>query len=434
VIAANLLDDDRMAGVVRLMKTWTPPSTYDDGWMAGILDGEGTLAIAATENGACFTMNIAQRPGPVAVRAIEGLRSRGFSVSVHERPNGVLGIDINGGAAERLRALGTFQSVRLVDRLNAADVSAVSTRSNGQTDLVRVLAVEDAGERDVQAISTTTGTLIGEGFAMHNTGGYTKMFEPLSAIWSWSEPAFTEMDEERRERLIHRISDREHWLVGAHVPVGVLQAYDHGRVFTAGNVSIRVYSSDGPTRVAIPRASWQQLQVPRLGESEQIDGPLELIRLNLGQFNAARAMYMNPAIAPATPNLCLGILAQGKLIGCLGLGSHTPYSPPFGLPLPEVYLLSDFAVAPSSVPRLSKLVVMAAMSREVQRLAERMRSRRVRGIYTTVFTRRPVSQKYRGLMKLYTRHEDRLIYGGRLGEWTLAEALDEWKTRYADAA
>ena len=65
----------------------------------------------------------------------------------------------------------------------------------------------------------------------------------------------------------------------------------------------------------------------------------------------------------------------------------------------EIYLMSDFAVASSDYPKLSKLVVMAACSKEMQHLMQNAMSRPVRKIATTAFTQNPVSMKYRGTMQ-----------------------------------
>lgn len=106
---------------------------------------------------------------------------------------------------------------------------------------------------------------------------------------------------------------------------------------------------------------------------------------------------------------------------------------------PVAYLMSDFPVRPTRYPKLAKLVLMAALSREAQLLMEQHSNRRIRSIATTAFTNRPVSMKYRPLFRVLTRKETpaeafdyAVTYGAPLGEWTLEEALKRWRTRWGD--
>jgi hypothetical protein len=97
-------------------------------------------------------------------------------------------------------------------------------------------------------------------------------------------------------------------------------------------------------------------------------------------------------------------------------------------------------VRPTAYPRLSKLIVGAATSKECQFLLERALGRRYRTVVTTAFSNNPASMKYRGLMKLLVRTEVeptgegegehfryKLNYFAPLGESSLAEILQRWK-------
>ncbi|MEV0318163.1 hypothetical protein [Streptomyces sp. NPDC050659] len=95
------------------------------------------------------------------------------------------------------------------------------------------------------------------------------------------------------------------------------------------------------------------------------------------------------------------------------------------------YLLSDFAVAPTDYPRMSKLIVLAATSAETQLLCQRAFSRRIRAASTTAFSNNPVSMKYRGLLRLTKRgppNENdwkfQLQYQGAMGGHTRRRAAD----------
>ena len=102
-------------------------------------------------------------------------------------------------------------------------------------------------------------------------------------------------------------------------------------------------------------------------------------------------------------------------------------------------MIIDFAVSPTDYPRLSKLVLFAALSAESKILAERLQKARVRSVRVKYSSRRPASMKYRGLFRIADRHkfadgegEKRfeLEYRSALGGWTLPEAFAMWRKRY----
>jgi len=95
----------------------------------------------------------------------------------------------------------------------------------------------------------------------------------------------------------------------------------------------------------------------------------------------------------------------------------------------RVYMLSDFALARAR--RLSKLIAMLATCRAVIRAVERKLLIRVDRIYTTAFTDRPVSMKYRGIFDLVDRKPGMLNYASPIREQTPGDIYRDWFRRYA---
>ncbi|QHC24901.1 GNAT-like putative antirestriction protein [Streptomyces sp. GS7] len=196
-----------------------------------------------------------------------------------------------------------------------------------------------------------------------------------------------------------------------------------------------VYASEAPTQIVAPHQPIEPVRAPRLRAGEELGGLLRLSMLKPGQFNAIRSRYLNPRIAPGAANLAVAVKdGVGRIPGVFAMppSSYTP---------DEAYLLSDFAVAPTDYPRLSKLIVLAATSAETQLLCQRAFSRRVRALSTTAFSNNPVSMKYRGLLRLTKRgpsNEDgwkfQLQYQGAVGGHTLDEALQTWAKRWGARA
>ena len=272
--------------------------------------------------------------------------------------------------------------------------------------------------------------------------GYETMFKRLDLMFDWDKPTYDLLTDDKMTAFLERIADRPCWTFC--LPVR-LEAFDeHLRGFaqtTKFGAPVYVYGNRETRRVIAPGKAIPPAGLPRLSVGEAVDGLLRIAPLKVDIFNALRATYLNPAIKPATPALAVGVWVGEALIGAFAFGSQKAYSD-----ADTVYLLSDFAVAPTDYPRLSKLVLMAALSRESQILAERMTRHRVRRIMTTAFTQNPVSMKYRGLFEMVSRKENKdwnedaddsskmryaLNYIADVGRWTLKEGLDLWLKKHA---
>jgi hypothetical protein len=183
----------------------------------------------------------------------------------------------------------------------------------------------------------------------------------------------------------------------------------------------------------------------RLGDKEEIGKKLKVVKLDYDVFCSMRSMYMNASIKPGAPTLCFGVMVDDKMVGCFAM-STAGLEPreSSGVPSPKCYLLSDFPVAPSIYPRLSKLVLYAALSAEIKVVYEHSTNKRVRGILTTAFSDNPISMKYRGLFKLVKREDLEksksksgyigkkymLNYAQEMGAWTLEEGFEKWRQKH----
>jgi hypothetical protein len=419
--------------VIRLMDTWEPARTYEAGWLAGMFDGEGSVYLGKSSK-----TGIAQRPGPAADRFALWMKEHGFDTSVSPRPNGVTGIDVAGGWPEMLRALGTLRPERLISRLQELEIERLSVRSRGNP-RVRVVAVERVGTRPIQSITTATGTYIGEGFAMHNSGDYTSQFASIDAAFDWPEPEFGELTEDGKEEIIAQVQDRPNWVLGLHIERPELRDRLAGVVQTANRgLPIYVYAAAGPRRIVRPRQPVEPINMPKIGPGEELGDRMSLHVLTGGQFAGVRSQFMSKSIKPGSPLIACGVAVDGRLIGAFA------FLPPKFDPN-TAYLMSDFPVSWTRYRRLAKLIVMAASTREAQLLVQRSLSKRITGWATTAFTDRPNSAKYgRGIpgVKLQKRtqasakdpgdgiHRYQLQYGGPLGAYDLAGALDLWKRKH----
>ena len=179
--------------IVRLADVWEPAETYEAGYLAGVMDGEGWLSL----NGkAALRCGIAQRDNACLHQTEAALAHLGFKFTKtmmsasEDNPGGpVFNLQIEGGTAEILRLLGTVRPQRLIDKFQALGGFDLNSRLKRQ-ELVLVDDVEDVGEVEVVTLATSTGTLVAEGFAHHNSDVWVK---DLIGEMSWGGGGFIKL-------------------------------------------------------------------------------------------------------------------------------------------------------------------------------------------------------------------------------------------------
>jgi len=281
------------------------------------------------------------------------------------------------------------------------------------------------------------------------SGDYEAMFAKLDLVLEWPRPDFEDIGGDFQEQLFDQAKRLDHWLIGSNTIWENQSQYLCGVTQTTNRgMPIYLYSATGVKRVVTPRQKIEQVGVERLRQGEKLGEKLTLHTLSEGQFQALRSQYMSEKIRPGVAMNAYAVCCDGRLIGVYALSTNRTGG--MIVNPRQVYMLSDFPVAPTSYAHLAKLILFAALSNESRLLAERMVNGRVTEVKTTAFTERPSSMKYRGLFKIDSRKEREdagTIYGdptddegyGRyqinylspIGRWSLAEGLDQWKLRFA---
>lgn len=172
--------DDLRPGdsITHMLDPWEVDRSYDAGWLAGILDGEGCLTFHSSGNGSA-KISLGQVPDPVADTIDKMLKSRGIMVS-SQISIGREGVTHAGRAyrtqpqqrwaitrrPDILRVLGSIRPVRLLEHADQV-WEGFWIRAKDRT--TSVVSVEPVGSGLVASLSTSTHTYIAAGFAMHNT-------------------------------------------------------------------------------------------------------------------------------------------------------------------------------------------------------------------------------------------------------------------------
>jgi len=276
-------------------------------------------------------------------------------------------------------------------------------------------------------------------------GDYTNMFKKLNLIFDWDAPTFGELDDAALETLYEKVTSKSRWLFGTDTPQEKYADFLIGLARTTNRgVPMYLYSNSGEKKIVQPAQKIEAVNNARLGEGMPIGEKLTIAKLSYSQFQALRSQYMNAFIRPGQASEAYAALVDGLLIGVFAI-SASPNPAQAYFP-DHIYLLSDFPVAPTSYPKLSKLVLYAALSKESVRLFERVARKRIRYLYTTAFSNNYESMKYRGLFKLHNRTEAgpsttdpyqkrfKINYEAEAGKWTLADGLKLWKQKHGESS
>lgn len=271
------------------------------------------------------------------------------------------------------------------------------------------------------------------------TGDYEKYFEKLEDLFLWETPDYDFIFGDRLIEFFRKMMDKKHWVFGTKERFEEFEPYLKCMTKTTNRgVPIYVYSNSDTRRIVMPRQNTDPILNPHLKPNDDLGEKMTIAPLTSGQFFGIRSQYMNHNIKPGTPTLAFAVLVDGVIIGSFALMQQNALAN-FDkyIQTPSVYLLSDFPVSNSKYKKLAKLVLYAALSKEVKLVCERMSRKRVYSIVTTAFTNRPVSMKYRGLFDLFTRKDNEktnekyeLNYGALLGQWSLQEGYELWQKKH----
>ena len=142
---------------------WESGTSYDSGWLSGILDGEGSVAPSHNN-----TISVSQLPGLVIDRYIRLLQERGLTPNIQhgQTPKGKEFITVHLYDQRIItRLLGETRPTRLLNKI-VLDGKEPCDSNN----LIKVLSVTKLlSPRRLINIQTSTHTFVAEGFFTHNS-------------------------------------------------------------------------------------------------------------------------------------------------------------------------------------------------------------------------------------------------------------------------
>jgi hypothetical protein len=150
---------------------WTDALNYEDGWMAGIMDGEGSLKVHRTGGGNDFV--ISQRPGAISNRVENYLKKNKFKYHVRDdhntgdivHRNGPIRRIVLSRLSDIMELLGKTQTTRWIDSKFWEGQVVSNFFPSTQ---VRIKSIEKLGTIEMIDIETSSRTFIAEGIISHN--------------------------------------------------------------------------------------------------------------------------------------------------------------------------------------------------------------------------------------------------------------------------
>ena len=177
---------DLMRTKTRVQKVIEPHGLIDTremGWLAGILDGEGSIKQLKGGIGSRLSIQVTQNRGRVLDEIIRVLNKHNYSYSVMDRRkrgprteserglsktpySKCQDIQITGGREEALRILQETRPFRFIEKFRWDNMGFVMVKPKFR---IGVISVQPIGKYPISNLSVDTKTYIVEGFLMHNT-------------------------------------------------------------------------------------------------------------------------------------------------------------------------------------------------------------------------------------------------------------------------
>jgi|GEM_PF-590210 hypothetical protein len=270
------------------------------------------------------------------------------------------------------------------------------------------------------------------------SGGYEKLYKWLDSVVSWNQPTYTNIgQEEDFAKLITSIKGK--WALGTEYRDAAVEAIVGQPIAQASRGAAKnvfLYSNIPAKPLLVRRkvecteANW-----PRLTDADTLTGKERITfhRVTFKEANYFRQLFSSVIPMPASAQFCYVFAIDGKVFGQVMMSLPTFGAVVEGQNIGAqcLYLMSDLPVTLENHPRLSKLVLAALCSKEMQTELEHRTMQSVKFIFTTAFSHNPASMKYRGAFKLHSRKKTdsgvwSINYYAHIGQKRMRALYAEW--------
>ena len=257
-------------------------------------------------------------------------------------------------------------------------------------------------------------------------GGYERIYKKLDEIFDWEKPSYEMLDDGRRDKIYEYLTARKYVIYDDRRLDLPLVFAEH----SSSRRNVYMYSNlESPRILLKQQRSIAQQSYPMIGLHDEISpkSRVKFLPVSNKVVNYYREMFLSKSIAYVDGQYPLLVFIDAKLIGCAIFG----LSKFGGTAKGDIYLLSDFVVSGSRYKRLSKLLLYLLTTKPIKQALEEKFFIRVKTIYTTAFTKKPTSAKYRGVFTLVKRGKGFLNYCAPAGTRTIKQAMREWTDKFS---
>jgi hypothetical protein len=230
-------------------------------------------------------------------------------------------------------------------------------------------------------------------------GGYERLYKKLDKIVRWNKPSYGLLDDAGRDKLLAWMSERRFLWYDDRLIEGMEPVMEQR---SGIRKTVYLYSNTIAKPVFFQERSSKGLPpFPLAGSDFEITSgsKITLSRIKTSDLLEFKDAFLGKNVNFGTRGgyWAFCVFIDGKVVGFI------EYMVSSASPPKIIFLMADFPVSGTKYKRLSKLIIMLAVSGETKRALERIRLQRHEGLTTAVFSDKPISMKYRGVLTLDSR-------------------------------
>jgi hypothetical protein len=249
---------------------------------------------------------------------------------------------------------------------------------------------------------------------------YERLYRFVDENADWQRPAYRLWNPAELESWIDELKE-----MGVRYCVLVerkLTRHDPATVFYGQLKPVYTYADRALSSVKrLPRAAQAFAYTPCDVDALTPSSKVEIINATSAQMNFLKDSHLAKEIQHTNGIANFLVMLDGRLAGGF-IFIRAKYGEN------GIYMLCDFSMGAKT--RLSKLIIMLATSETILSRMEIKLMQRIENVYTTAYTTRPVSMKYRGVFELMKRFPERLYYASKVRRQTPAEIYADWFQRF----
>jgi hypothetical protein len=257
-------------------------------------------------------------------------------------------------------------------------------------------------------------------------GGYEQLYKFINASVSWDAPDYGIWDPDGLGDWIKSLAQMQ-------VPYVVIadQLFEDLEptieYLTYSNKTVYAYTDRGDTSLRRTALKPEPFLYDPVEPAELTQkSKCQLVPASGGQMTFLKDIYLAKGIAHVTGEQNFLVYLDGKLAGGFIYARHITGD------IHTIYLLSDFCIARGR--KLAKLIAMLATSKVPVHHFETKVCSKITSLFTTAFTEKASSMKYRGVMSIHSKKPGLVNYEAPVRQETIRQVYTTWWDKYARKA